>query len=61
MDKEIASADVKGKKAAARRWASHLSSDEKADNQWRYLLLSETDVRAAKGSWPALKKMGAGY
>ncbi len=60
MDKEIASAAVKGKKEAARRWASHVSSDEKADNKWGYLLLSETDIKAAKGSWPALKKMGAG-
>ncbi|MFN2470574.1 MAG: DEAD/DEAH box helicase family protein [Gaiellaceae bacterium] len=60
MEKEMASASVKGKKEAARRWASHVSSDEKAESKWQYLLLSESDIKAAKGSWPALKKMGAG-
>jgi type III restriction enzyme len=59
MDKEMKSEEVKGKKAAARRWASHVSSDEKAKDQWRYLLLSETDIKAARGSWPALEKMGS--
>jgi hypothetical protein len=28
-----------------------------AGSKWGYLLLSETDIKAAKGSWPALKKM----
>lgn len=58
MDKEMGSAAVQGKKAAAQRWAGHASADEAAENEWYYLLLSETDVKAAKGSWPALKKMG---
>lgn len=60
MDKEMASASVKGKKDAARRWPSHVSNDERAEHPWRYILVAETDIRAAKGSWPALKKMGAG-
>jgi type III restriction enzyme len=59
MDKEMASAEVKNKQTAARRWASHVSNDPKAEAEWRYLLLSETDIRDAKGSWPALKKMGS--
>jgi type III restriction enzyme len=60
MEKEMESTAVKAKKAAAERWASHVSADEKADAEWRYLLLSESDVAAAKGSWAALKKLGSG-
>ncbi len=56
MEKEIASTEVKAKREAAERWASHVSNDEKAEAEWRYLLLSESDVDAAKGSWPALKR-----
>jgi type III restriction enzyme len=58
MVKEMRSADVQGKREAARRWANHVSGDEKVGTRWRYLLLSETDVRAAKGSWDALKGLG---
>ena len=58
MDKEMTSADVQGKREAARRWANHVSADEKVGTRWRYLLLSETDVRTAKGSWDALKRLG---
>ena len=58
MDKEMSSADVQGKREAARRWANHVSADDKVGTRWRYLLLSETDVRTAKGSWDALKRLG---
>ena len=57
MDKEMDSADVKGKREAARRWANHVSADEKVDVRWRYLLASEADIETAKGSWPALKTL----
>jgi type III restriction enzyme len=59
MDKEMSSADVKGKRDAAQRWANYVNADEQVNVTWRYLLLSETDVKTAKGSWPALKKLGA--
>src|SRR5207245_11701721 len=49
MDKEMASLDVQGKRDAARRWANYVSDDEKVDVRWRYILLSESDVRTAKG------------
>ena len=55
MDKEMSSDDVKGKRDAARRWANYLSADDKVSVRWHYLLLSETDMRSAKGSWEALK------
>ena len=58
MDKEMESEDVKGKRDAARRWANYVTADERVEAVWRYLLVSETDVDTAKGSWGALKKLG---
>ncbi len=58
MDREMASTAVQGKREAARRWANHVSADEMVSVIWRYLLVSETDVKTAKGSWPALKLLG---
>jgi type III restriction enzyme len=58
MDKEMASEDVKGKREAAQRWANHVSGDSKVGHKWRYLLVSETDIKTAKSSWDALKKLG---
>ena len=53
MDKELESFDVKGKENAALRWASHVSA--KTETEWRYLLVGETDIATAQGSWPALR------
>jgi len=58
MDKEMQSADVQRKRDAARRWANYVSGDDKVGTCWRYLLVSETDVKNAKGSWDALKGLG---
>jgi type III restriction enzyme len=58
MDKEMRSEDVKGKRTAAQRWANYVSADELVRKTWRYLLVSETDVKTARGSWDALKKLG---
>jgi type III restriction enzyme len=58
MDKEMSSAEVQGKREAAMRWANHVSADETVGTVWRYLLVSETDIRTAKGSWQALKALG---
>ena len=58
MDKEMSSEDVKGKREAARRWANYVNSDEKVLVPWRYLLVSESDVDTAKGSWSALARLG---
>jgi type III restriction enzyme len=59
MNKEMSTPEVKGKRDAARRWANYVSADEKVGGtRWRYLLLSENDVKTAKGSWEALKKLG---
>jgi type III restriction enzyme len=58
MDKEMTSEDVQGKRDAAKRWANYVNSDGKVHVKWRYLLVSESDVETAKGSWGALKKLG---
>ena len=57
-NKDMDSPDVRGKREAARRWANHVSADEAVSGTWHYLLLAERDVDTAKGSWPALKKLG---
>ncbi len=59
MNKEMEAEDVKGKENAAKRWASHVSSDPAVGVEWRYLLVSEDDVETAKGSWAALKQLGS--
>jgi type III restriction enzyme len=58
MDKEMSSTDVAGKREAAQRWANYVSADEKVGARWRYLLVSESDVKTAKGSWQSLKALG---
>lgn len=57
MDKEMEAADVVGKRDAAKRWANHVSADSAVSQRWRYLLVSESDVASAKGSWRALKQL----
>lgn len=58
MNKEMESADVQGKRDAARRWANYVSADDAVGITWRYLLVSESDVETARGSWEALRKLG---
>lgn len=58
MDKEMSTPDVKAKRDAAARWANHVSASEEVGVMWHYLLLSESDVKTAKGSWSALKGLG---
>jgi type III restriction enzyme len=60
MDKEMASPDVIGKREAAKRWAQHVSADPNVGVRWGYVLVSETDVKSATGSWPALRSLGVG-
>ena len=58
MDREMTSTEVQGKREAARRWANSVSGDETVGACWRYLLVSESDVKTARGSWEALKGLG---
>jgi type III restriction enzyme len=57
-DDDITSEEVQAKRQAAQRWVNHVNADDKVAAAWRYLLLSETDIKQATGSWPALKSLG---
>jgi type III restriction enzyme len=57
MDREMSSEDVQEKRESAMRWANHVSADDSVGTTWRYLLVSETDISTAKGSWNALKQL----
>ncbi len=58
MDKEVGSEDVQGKRETAKHWANHVTAAPQVGVTWRYLLVSQTDIKTAKGSWPVLKKLG---
>lgn len=58
MDKEMQAADVIAKKKAAKTWANTINNSGLADGRWQYLLLSETDVNDAGGSWAQMKSFG---
>lgn len=58
-DKDAGSEDVTAKRKAAMKWANHVSAAPKMNGvKWRYLLVREADVAAAKGDWNALKGLG---
>lgn len=48
-----------GRREAAKRWANYVTADVSVGTTWRYLLVSESDVETAKGSWSALKNLGS--
>lgn len=58
MDKEMQAGDVVAKKKAAKTWANTINNSGLADGRWQYLLLSETDVQDAAGSWAQMKSFG---
>lgn len=57
-DRDMTRDEVRQKREAARRWVNYVNSDDSTDVAWRYLLISETDIQEAKGSWEALKSLG---
>lgn len=58
MNKEMLSAEVQAKREAAIRWSQYVNADDKVTAIWRYLLVSESHVKTAKGSWMALRGLG---
>ena len=56
-DREIDSIDVTAKAKAARRWANYVNGSGQTPVQWKYLLVSETDIDQCKESWAALKRL----
>jgi type III restriction enzyme len=58
-DRDMDTADVQAKKDAADRWARRVTADGSA-GVWRYLLVSETQLRGATGDWRRLKALHRG-
>jgi type III restriction enzyme len=58
-DKDVASDEVQAKRQAAKRWANKINALGQVAGTWRYLLVSETDIKDSKDTWSALKKLGA--
>ncbi|MCK0441235.1 DEAD/DEAH box helicase family protein [Gordonia alkaliphila] len=59
-DKDAPTAEVQGKKNAAKVWANIVNSSGKTPNvQWGYLLLTETDIREAHESWQKMKSLAS--
>jgi len=57
-DKDLNTHEVQAKREAAQRWSNIVNAAEDMNAPWSYLLLSESDIRAATGSWNALKRVG---
>lgn len=54
-DRHIDDDEVKEKRHAALAWANAVNGEGKY-GKWHYILVSESDLANAKGSWPALVK-----
>ena len=59
MDKEANSEDVRAKREAAKRWVNRVNNSKKFQSKWHYLLVTENDVKTAKGSWAAIRQLGS--
>jgi type III restriction enzyme len=57
-DAQMANEVVQEKRQAAQRWAQHVTASSKVKEEWRYLLVSESDIKDAKDNWSALKNLG---
>lgn len=54
-DKESSDPTVLQKKAAAQQWARSVrDEDDEQFGQWRYMFITETDVKRSSGSWNGL-------
>lgn len=58
-DKDVNTAEVQAKRKAAQRWMNYVNASDEVTGTWKYLLVSETDLNDAKGSWSALKSLGS--
>lgn len=58
MDREMSSEEVQGKREAAKRWVNYVNADATVNAKWGYLLVSQSDISDARGSWSALKALG---
>ena len=51
-DSEGSRKEVQEKREAARRWTRHATAA--MDEEWEYLLITESDIASSKGSWATL-------
>lgn len=59
-DKDMPTEVVQAKREAAKRWANIANASAQFGRTWGYLLISETNLRTAKGSWAALVRSSGG-
>jgi type III restriction enzyme len=59
-DKDMPTEVVQAKREAAKRWANIANATAQFGRTWGYLLISETNLRTAKGSWAALVRSSGG-
>jgi type III restriction enzyme len=57
-DNTITSEAVQQKREAAKRWVNKVNASGITTDTWRYLLVTESDILSAKGSWGALERLG---
>ncbi|MFF0991456.1 DEAD/DEAH box helicase [Kocuria nitroreducens] len=57
-DNQVTNDEVMAKREAAKRWVNKVNASNKTSDTWKYLLVTETDIRTARGSWPALQRLG---
>lgn len=60
-DNQMEANDVQAKRESARKWVNVVNGLEDVlarGEKWSYVLLSESDIAQAKGSWDALKRFG---
>jgi type III restriction enzyme len=57
-DNQVTSDEVTAKREAAKRWVNKVNASGIMSDTWAYLLVTETDIRSARGSWGALAKLG---
>lgn len=59
-DNQMTSESVLGKRNAAKKWSNYVNTSPTFSDgpSWHYVLVSESDVRDAHGSWAALRGLG---
>lgn len=60
MRKEITSEEVTAKRKAAVTWSNTVTNSGRVDGPWRYLFLSEDDVKDSFGKWEQMKVLHSG-
>ncbi|GAB3033823.1 hypothetical protein GCM10027052_09070 [Parafrigoribacterium mesophilum] len=59
-DNQMTTESVQRKRNAAKKWSNYVNTSPafSAGPKWHYVLVSESDVRDANGSWAALRGLG---